>query len=110
VAVSVSSKRQDGVATVTLAGEFDLASGKVVTQAIDHEITAAGTTAVNVDLSDLAYLDSSGIGGLVKGRRKADKTGVAYRVTGATGMVRQVLRMTGMLEYLAAESTIESPE
>jgi anti-sigma B factor antagonist len=66
--------------------------------------------AVNVDLSDLAYLDSSGIGGLVKGRRKADKTGVAYRVTGATGMVRQVLSLTGVLEYLCGESTIDPAE
>jgi anti-sigma B factor antagonist len=110
VAVSVSSNREDGVATVMLAGELDLASVDVVSQAIDHEIAAAGTEAVIVDLSDMAFLDSSGIAVLIKGRREADKTGVAYRVIGANGMVRDILRLTGVLEYLSAESTVESPE
>lgn len=53
---------------MTVAGELDLASGDVVIRAIDHEITATGTRAVHVDLSELTFLDSSGIGVLIKGR------------------------------------------
>jgi anti-sigma B factor antagonist len=110
VAVSVSTTREDGVGTVTVTGELDLASGDGVTRAIGQEITAPDTTAVLVDLSALTFLDSSGISVLVKGRREADKTGVSYRVTGVTGMVRQVLSLTGLLEHLCGESSTETRE
>ncbi len=109
MAVSVSSGRQDGLATVTVIGELDLAAVDIVIEAIGQEITATGTKAVNVDLSETQFLDSSGISILLKGRREADKTGVAYRVTGATGMVRHILQLTGVLEHLCAESGADSP-
>jgi anti-sigma B factor antagonist len=103
VAVSVSTVRRDGLATVTVTGELDLAAVDIVTQAIHQEITATGTRAVNVELSGTQFIDSSGISILLKGRRAADRTGVAYRVTGATEMVRQILDLTGVLEHLTAE-------
>jgi len=103
VAVSVSTVRQDGLATVTVTGELDLAAADIVTQAIDQEITATGTRAVNVELSGTQFIDSSGISILLKGRRAADRTRVAYRVTGATEMVRQILDLTGVLEHLTAD-------
>jgi len=103
VAVSVSTAEQDGLATVTVTGELDLAAADIVTQAIDQEITATGTRAVNVELSGTQFIDSSGISILLKGRRAADRTGVAYRVTGATEMVRQILDLTGVLEHLTAD-------
>jgi len=103
VAVSVSTVRQDGLATVTVIGDLDLAAAEVVTRAIDQEITATGTRAVNVELSGTQFIDSSGISILLKGRRAADRTGVAFRVTGATEMVRQILDLTGVLEHLTAD-------
>ena len=63
-----------------------------------------------VDLSGTQFMDSSGISILLKGRREADRAGIAYRVTGATDMVRHILRLTGVLDYLSAEPTIECPE
>ena len=103
MAVSVSTAEQDGLATVTVTGDLDLAAADIVTQAIHQEITATGTRAVNVELSGTQFIDSSGISILLKGRRAADQTGVAYRVTGATEMVRQILDLTGVLEHLTAD-------
>jgi aspartate oxidase len=79
VAVSVSTARQDGLATVTVIGELDLAAAEIVTQAIHQEITATGTRAVHIDLS------------------------------GATDIVRQILSLTGVLEHLTAEATADPP-
>jgi anti-sigma B factor antagonist len=108
VAVSVSIAGQGGLATVTVIGDLDLAAAEIVTQAIQQEVTATGARAVHVDLSGTQFIDSSGIGILLKGRRAADRTGVAYRVTGATDMVRQILRLSGVLEHLTAEPTADS--
>jgi hypothetical protein len=46
---------------------------------------------------------------LLKGRREADETGVYYQISGATGTVRQILSLTGVVEHLRAESTPDSP-
>lgn len=101
--LSVATRQDNGVATLAIAGELDLASGDVLARAISQAASAGGTHTVIVDLSELRFLDSSGISILLKGRREADSAGIAYRITGATGMVRQVLSLTGVLEHLSAE-------
>lgn len=101
--LSVSTAREDKVATVTIAGELDLGVRDTVEQAIAEAITAEGTREVIIDLSGLQFIDSSGIGILLKGRRQADRTGVAYRVSAPTGIVRQVLELTGVLEHLSGQ-------
>ena len=103
MAVSVTTRRHDGVATVVVAGELDLGAGEVVAEAIGLAVTATGTNAVIVDLSELEFVDSSGISVLLKGRREADRTGIAYRITGAAGIVQEILSLTGVLEHLSAE-------
>lgn len=108
VTSSVSSGRRDGVATVRVIGEFDLAVAEAVSQAIGQAI-AAGTDGVIVDLSETQFMDSSGISVLLNGRREADRVGVAYRITGATEMVRHILSLTGVLQYLSGEPSADPP-
>jgi anti-sigma B factor antagonist len=109
VAVSVSTDRHDGVATVMVTGEVDLLAAEIVAKAIRQEITATGVSAVTVDLSETQFIDSCGISILLTGRREADTAGVGYRITGATEMVRDILSLTGVLEHLTAEPTADSP-
>jgi anti-sigma B factor antagonist len=101
--LSVSTRSDDGVTTVAIAGELDLSSGDVVARSISRAVRTEGTRAVTVDLAELRFIDSSGISVLLKGRREADEAGLAYRVTGATGIVRQVLGLSGVLEHLSDE-------
>lgn len=48
------------------------------------------------DLSNVNFLDSSGIGILVMCHAKLKKTGGALRIAGAQGMVRQIIEMTNV--------------
>lgn len=98
---SVSSSQDDGVTTLTVTGEFDLASQDNAAGEISRAVHAGGVRTVIVDVSGVRFLDSSGISVLLKGRRDADRAGVGYRLTGATGMVREVLSVTGVLEHLS---------
>jgi anti-anti-sigma factor len=102
--VSVSSHRQGSVLTVVVTGEVDLSTNFAVENAITDAIAEDGVTEVEVDLSAVRFLDSSGIRLLLKGRRGADERGVAYRVTSAQGIARQVLEMTGVWAHLSGGS------
>jgi anti-anti-sigma factor len=104
VNISASVNRNDGVATVVVSGEVDVASGPTVDEAIRAAIAADGVERVLVDLSAVRFLDSSGIALLLKGRRLADERGVAYRVVGAHRMVLRVLELSGVREHLCGDS------
>lgn len=102
--VSVVSERDGDILTLTVSGEVDLATSPLVDDAITEAIVGSGAGTVSVDLSAVEFLDSSGIALLLKGRRRADERGVAYRVTGAQGTPLQVLRIAGVWGHLSGET------
>jgi anti-sigma B factor antagonist len=102
--VSVSSQRDAGVLTLAVSGEVDLATSPLVDDAITEAIASSGVTVVEVDLAAVEFLDSSGVALLLKGRRRADERGVAYRVTGAHGTPLQVLQIAGVWAHLSGDS------
>ena len=110
VTPAVSSQRSDDVVTVSVTGDFDLYTCPAVRRAIDEALTSAPRS-VEVDLTDVHFLDSSGIALLLGGRRDAEARGVGYRVRGADGAVRRVLEFTGVLAHLCGdgETTGQAP-
>lgn len=99
--VSVSGARDGGVMTLAVAGEIDLATGPAVADAIMDALATDGIRTVTVDLSEVTFLDSSAIALLLKGRREADSRGVGYRVTGVTGIPREILQIAGVWQHLS---------
>lgn len=98
-----SIERGDGVATVVVSGDVDLATAPAMERTIDEAIAADGVDAVVVDLTGVGFLDSSGIAALLKGRRLADRRGATFRVTGARGMVRRIFELSGVWEHLCGD-------
>lgn len=91
---------------VSVAGEIDLASRDKLQSAILTAIDQAGTHhKVIVDLSQTTFLDSTGIAVLVRSREAASAVLTDLSIAGATGMVRQVLELTGVLEALTTEDS-----
>jgi anti-sigma B factor antagonist len=100
--MSIATERDGGALTVVVSGDVDLATSPVVSDAIGAALAADGAATVQVDLSGVQLLDSSGIAVLLKGRRDADKRSITFRVVGAQGITRQVLELTGVLAHLSA--------
>jgi anti-sigma B factor antagonist len=99
VALSLSSHRDGTTVTVAVDGDIDLSTA----DELEHAIAAPGagpTTDVIVDLSAVRFIDSAGINALLKGRRQADAHGRSFRVSGAAGLVRELLEITGVLAHL----------
>lgn len=106
MALSVSVRHDAaGGAWVGVAGDVDLATVGQLDHGIRAAVDAEQTTSIVVDLAEVGFLDSSGIASLLKGRRLADAAEKSYRVTGARGMVWQVLDLTGVWALLSKPST-----
>lgn len=107
--VAVTTEWHEGVATVIASGDIDLASRSLLDHAVEAGVNTPGVTAVVLDIGAVPFLDSSGISALVRGRRLAEGAGVPYTVVNATGIVRQVLEMTGVWPLLAGEHVQPGP-
>lgn len=101
--LSLSNRGDVNVTTVAADGEIDVSTVDQLNGEILAAVHADAPTVV-VDLSGVTFIDSAGIGALLRGRRLADEQQKEYRVTGAEGLVRQVLDITGVWVHLSGQT------
>ena len=94
-----SLDRDAGTATVALRGEVDILTVDQV-RAVLGEALAAGPQEIVVDLTDLTFIDSTGLGALIFGFQRARDAGVRFRLAHASPSVRQILVLSGLLEVV----------
>jgi anti-sigma B factor antagonist len=94
--------RADGVATVALTGEVDVLTVDQVRTSLAEAI-ADRPQSVVVDLSDLSFIDSTGLGALIFGFQRARDAGIAFRLRRPSRGVRQILVVSGLLEVVELE-------
>jgi len=101
----IDSRDQDGVTHVTLAGEFDLAAIEQFELAIG-QLEADQPAAMVIDLSELRFMDSSGLRALVMADQRARKAGRRLAIVPGRPTVRRVFEITQLDDRL---DLIESP-
>lgn len=82
---------KDSQAVLRLSGRFDFKAHREFREAVDGLLSQAGSRAVQVDLAEVTYLDSSALGMLLMLRDKAKATSKDVALIGVKGSVRQVL-------------------
>jgi anti-anti-sigma factor len=83
-------------ALVVVRGEIDLLTAADLGRALREVIARRRPSAIHVDLSAVAFIDSTGIQVLVATRADARAAGIALRVVAASGPVLRVLRLAGV--------------
>ena len=72
------------------------------------DLLGQGKLRVILDLSDLNYIDSAGVGMVVMCFGKLKKSGGTLRVAGAAGLVEQTLKMTHVHQIIQFFPTVEA--
>ena len=80
---------------ISVDGEVDLSTSDQLDAAIIQSLTA-GTSHLTVDLSKVAFLDSSGLGVIVKGLKRAKDSDVEFDVVIENERVLKVFKLTGL--------------
>lgn len=88
---SYAVSQEDGVTVISLAGEIDLKSSPQARAQI-LALLAEGHQLL-VDLSDTAYIDSSGVASLVEGLQAAQQRGALFGLVSVSKAARQVLEL-----------------
>lgn len=88
--------RESGVLTAALIGELDHHAAADLRQRIDAAVLACRPQRLNIDLTRLTFMDSSGIG-LIMGRyRLMGSLSGKVRVTGANPRMERMIRLAGL--------------
>lgn len=82
-----------GNPVVAFSGEIDMAVAEEVSAALETWTSAGGP--VTVDLSDVTFIDSAGIGVLLRAAAELSERGCII-VHGARGPVKKVFELTGV--------------
>ncbi len=94
--IEICSYNIRGGRVVAPSGEIDAATCEQLAQ----ELVAAPGSRLIVDLAQVTFLDSSGLGKLVVARRMALKDGGDLVVTRPTPFVLRVLEITGLVVWV----------
>ena len=98
--------RADGVTLIRPAGRLDLLSAAEVKQCLVNAV-AADQRRLVVDLAEVAFIDSSGLGALIGGLKAARLAGGDLRIARPADQARQVLELTTLDRVLRPYPTLE---
>jgi anti-anti-sigma factor len=92
---------------LTLAGEADISTTRVLREALD-ELIASGATRVVVDLRGLSFMDSSGLGALVRAQRRLRVVRGSLALVCGEGPVLRLLGLTGLRHVFRVFDSVEA--
>ena len=89
-----SSRQVDGVTILDLSGRITLGEGSVVLRETIRELLGKGEKKILLNLGDVTYIDSSGIGELVSAYTAVRKESGDLKLLNLTKKVHDLLQIT----------------
>ena len=90
-----------------LHGDLDVATSPTLRAAL-VDAASGGKPHIVVDLSQLEFLDSTGLGALIGAEKHAKEKGGEIRLVAHEGQILRLLRITGLLEVFRVYSSIDA--
>jgi anti-sigma B factor antagonist len=84
----------DGVTVLDLSGRITLGEGSVQLREAIRDLISKGLKNILLNLGDVNYIDSSGLGELVGAYTTAKNQGAALKLLNLTRKVKDVLQLT----------------
>ena len=85
---------------LTITGDLDTATVQPLDNAVD-EVLAAGGRLVTLDLTDVSFLDSTGLRSIVRASNLLAEHDGRLVVAGLSGAAQRVLEISGLIDHLA---------
>lgn len=106
--LSIDLKTEDGGETLLfkLRGSLDLATAPTVRAALS-EAAEKGSQHLIVDLTQLEFLDSTGLGVLIGAHRRAAEHGGSVRLVVSDGPISRLLNITGLIAVFSVYHSLE---
>jgi anti-sigma B factor antagonist len=105
VDLQIDVREHEGLFIVTAKGEIDVWTAEALRQSL-HDLQADGQPQVLVDLTEVPFVDSTGIGVLVGGLKRAREAGGSLSLVVDSPGVLKVLRITSLDQVFPVHATL----
>ncbi len=108
MSVKISHRQVGDVTVVDAAGRITLGEGASVFRDLIRDLATKGNKKILVNLNEVSYIDSSGIGEMVSGFTTVTNHGGQLKLLGLTKRVKDLLQITKLytvFEVFDDEST-----
>ena len=102
----ISEERRDGTSVVSVSGEVDVATAPALRDCFD-QVIERDTGPIVVDLADVSFIDSTGLGVLIGARKRCDEDERTLRVVVAEPRILKVFEITGLTELFSIHPSLE---
>jgi anti-sigma B factor antagonist len=96
-----------GVLLLEVTGDLDAANSQILRDALVPAIDQEGGVIV-IDMTEVNYIDSVGLGTLVAGLKRANEHGAQLRFVVTNPQIQKVLNITGLVRVLDVYETSDS--
>jgi anti-sigma B factor antagonist len=94
MSLKASTRQVDGIIVMDLSGRITLGEGSVILRDRIRELLGQGEKKILLNLGDVTYIDSSGIGELVSAFTAVRKEGGELKLLNLTKEVHDLLQIT----------------
>jgi len=94
VSMKASTRQVDGITIIDLSGRITLGEGSVVLRDTIRDSVGQGVKKIMLNLGDVTYIDSSGIGELVSAYTTVRNQGGELKLLNLTKKVHDLLQIT----------------
>src|SRR3984957_19446310 len=94
MSMKVATRQVDGVTILDLSGRITLGEGSVTLRDAVHDIVGKGSKHILLNLENISYIDSSGIGELVSAFTSVRNSGGELKLLNLTKKVHDLLQIT----------------
>jgi anti-sigma B factor antagonist len=96
--VPISTRRYDKTTIFDLSGDIDFANSPKVRDSVLREIRDSHAPRVAVNLSQVHYIDSSGVASLIEGLKASRDLGSRFILFGLSRPAREVLQLSRLIK------------
>jgi anti-sigma B factor antagonist len=96
------------ITVLEISGRLNIGNSLISIEAFISRIIDQGVRKLVVDLTNLTYIDSSGIGMLVTSSGRLEQSGGRMRVAGARGSVARALELVHLDRIAPLDEDVES--
>jgi anti-sigma B factor antagonist len=105
--IDVTTVGDDQTQLFGLGGTLDIATSPTLRAALLEAADRANHEIV-VDLTQLEFLDSTGLGALIGAHKRAAEHGGSVRLVAHEGQILRLLRITGLLDVFSVYPSVEA--
>lgn len=105
--MQITARRIDKITIFDVTGDIDFANSPEVRQSLLHEIRESRIPRVVMNLSQVRYIDSSGVASLVEGLKASRDLGSRFILFGLSTSAREVLQLSRLVKVFEIYDTEE---